>query len=392
MTPSERIATLIFRYLRGELSADQERELSEWRSQSAGNEQFFQEETDPENIRRDISEMYANKDLVWQKILEKVPELDKAPETGKAVRFRMMSIAVILLVSLAFGLYYLLRSPAKDQNRQGLAVTKTPSIVPGGNHAVLVLADGSSIQLDSAHTGIVGSENGSSIVKKDSGQLVYSHPVPFAGREMAINILRTPRGGQYSVILSDGTRVWLNAASSLKYPAWFTGPQRAVELEGEAYFEVADNKNAPFHVRVKGKPEILVLGTSFNIMAYPDEPFMSTTLLEGRVKTGSRILSPGQQAQAADSQAEVSVIDNVDTESITAWKNGETSFRNASIREIMRAISRWYDVDIAYKGAIPDKRFMGGLPRNTELSTLLDVLAQSGIHFTVEGKRITVTP
>ena len=145
-------------------------------------------------------------------------------------------------------------------------------------------------------------------------------------------------------------------------------------------------------MQVKGKPEILVLGTSFNITAYPDEPFMSTTLLEGTVKTGSKILQPGQQAQAKDSQSAIHVLKNVDVQSITAWKNGKTSFDNASIQTIMRAISRWYDVDIAYKGTIPDKRFKGGLPRNTDLSELLSVLQQNGIHFTVEGKKITVTP
>ena len=240
--------------------------------------------------------------------------------------------------------------------------------------------------------GIVGEQNGSSIEKQSSGAIVYAHGGETAPAIVEYNILKTPRGGQYSVVLSDGTKVWLNAASSLGYPAVFTGSERTVDLEGEAYFEVAGKKDAPFHVKVKGKPEILVLGTSFNVMAYPDEPFTSTTLLEGTVKTGTRILKPGQQAQAVDSQSVVRVVTDVDVESITAWKNGETSFENASIQEIMRAISRWYDVEIAYKGNIPDKRFIGGLPRDTQLSALLHVLEQNGIHFTVEGKKITVTP
>jgi len=392
MRPSERIATLIFRYLRGELSGEEERELSEWRSLSDENEQFFQEEIVPENIRKDISDMYANKEVVWQKILEKAPGLHNAPVSKKPSRFSVISIAAVFLVSLAFGTYFLLRFPRQYQKRTDVAVKNSSAIVPGGNHAILVLADGSAIELDSVRTGIVGSDNGSSIVKKDSGQLVYSIGAQASSREMAINILRTPRGGQYSVVLSDGSRVWLNAASSLRYPASFSGSERTVQLEGEAYFEVVPETNAPFHVQVKGKPEILVLGTSFNITAYPDEPFMSTTLLEGTVKTGSKILQPGQQAQAKDSQSAIHVLKNVDVQSITAWKNGKTSFDNASIQTIMRAISRWYDVDIAYKGTIPDKRFKGGLPRNTDLSELLSVLQQNGIHFTVEGKKITVTP
>jgi ferric-dicitrate binding protein FerR (iron transport regulator) len=392
MRPSERIATLIFRYLRGELSGEQERELSEWRSLSDENEQFFQEEIDPDTIRRDLSDMYANKEIVWQKILEKAPGLHNAPISGKRSRFSIISIAAIFLVSLAFGTYFLVRFPRQHQERIEVAAKDSSAIVPGGNHAILVLADGASIELDSVRTGILASDYGSSIVKKDNGQLVYSVSTRASGRETAINILRTPRGGQYSVVLSDGSRVWLNAASTLRYPVAFSGRERTVELEGEAYFEVAGKKDAPFHVRVKGKPEVLVLGTNFNIMAYPDEPFMSTTLLDGSVKTGARILKAGQQAQAVDSQSMIRVVNDVDVASVTAWKNGKTSFENASIQEIMRAISRWYDVDIAYKGTIPDKRFKGGLPRNTDLSIMLNVLGQNGIHFTVEGKRITVTP
>jgi ferric-dicitrate binding protein FerR (iron transport regulator) len=221
--------------------------------------------------------------------------------------------------------------------------------------------------------------------------------------------------------------VWINAATSIRYPISFPGNERRVELNGEAYFEVAKNSNAPFQV-ITPSMQIEVLGTHFNVMAYNDEPIVATTLLEGRVKisngnlnleennsekslnrskkTNAIILQPGEQAQIVQEIANgdkalkglepnlhsIKVVKSVDVNSIVAWKNGNTSFEHASIQEIMRAISRWYDVEVIFQGNIPNKKFVGGLPRNTELMDLLNVLEQSGVHFTVDRKTIIVTP
>jgi ferric-dicitrate binding protein FerR (iron transport regulator) len=272
------------------------------------------------------------------------------------------------------------------------ASAKAKAIVPGGNHAVLVLADGSVIKLDSTGNGVVSAQGTITITIKDSGQLIYTSNGQAPDRESGFNTLKTPRGGQYQVVLPDGTKVWLNAATSLKYPAFFAANERKVELNGEAYFEVAKNPKSPFRVIVNGKPGVEVLGTHFNMMAYGDEPFMATTLLEGSVKIGSTILKPGQQANVEFAEQKIQVINDIDVNEIIAWKNGKTSFKDASIQTIMRGVSRWYDVDISYEGKIPDKRFKGGLPRDANLSDLLSVLEQSGIHFRVEGKKITVTP
>ena len=396
MRQSERIAWLLFRYTRDELSAEEKHELSEWCSLSPENEEIFKKETNPDYIRDEMKEMYANKNAVFQKITEKYPEL--SDNSRPYLKFRLIPVAATLIITLGITALFVLQIKSKKEKSIQQSNIDIYSIKPGGNHATLTLANGSVLSLDSAGSGIIGTEGSSNIIKKDSGQLVYSNNGSGAISEISYNTLRTPRGGQYKLILPDGTNVWLNAASSLKYPSSFNSKERKVVLEGEAYFEVSKmtdppaNKKVPFLVSIQGKPDVEVLGTHFNIMAYPDEPFVLTTLLEGSVKIGSSVLVPGQQAQENNNSSSVTVINAVDLNEVIAWKNGKTSFKNASIQQIMRAISRWYDVDVEYKGIIPDKKYKGGLPRNTDLNELLEVLNQNGIHFSVEGKKIIVTP
>jgi transmembrane sensor len=396
MKHSERIGMLMFRYIRDELSFEETQELDEWRALAPENEQLFQDETNPANIRNMIKEMYEDKDVIFQKIRKRYPELNE--KSSATAKIRMISIAATVLITVGISIYFFLHNISKKDKVIEKTAIAGKSITPGGNHAILTLANGSSILLDSAQTGIVRDEGSSIIIKKDSGQLEYSKNAKTLTNDLGYNTLRTPRGGQYILVLPDGSKVWLNAASSIKYPSSFTDNVRKVELEGEAYFEVAKiispstNKRLPFIVSMIGKPDIEVLGTHFNIMAYNDEPFITTTLLEGSVQIGSVVLNPGQQARISNSEASVKVTSDVDVNAVVAWKNGKTSFKDASIQTIMRAISRWYDVDVTYKGVIPDKRFKGGLPRNTDLSELLNVLEQNGIHFNVTGKNIIVTP
>jgi ferric-dicitrate binding protein FerR (iron transport regulator) len=400
MRRSERIGELLFRFIRQELSPEDERELNEWRAVSPENEAFFQEATDPENIRRDLAEMYASKDEVARKIRERYPDFPVEKEDVFADGKRKISLSIMIKVAatiLLFGIGYLFYNRFHESKKlpaDQMAKVQNNIIQPGGNRALLILSNGDSLAIDRMADGKLSSDGSVSIEKKDSGELVYSGNGSSSDMSTAYNILQTPRGGQFSIVLSDGTRIWLNAASRLHYPSYFSGNERRVELTGEAYFEVAKNPKAPFHV-VSGKTEVEVLGTHFDVAAYPDEEAVSTTLIEGRVRVKKDqkelILNPGQEALAFE-QGPIQLIPDADTQTIIAWKEGKTVFKNASIQSIMRAISRWYDVDVVFEGELPNRQFTGSLPRNTNLSELLTVLEKNNIHFHVEGRRITVTP
>jgi ferric-dicitrate binding protein FerR (iron transport regulator) len=428
MKQSERIGLLMFKYLRDELSPEESLELNEWRYHSPENEEVFLHATDPETIREEITDMYKSRELVLQKIKERYPHLVRdSSKSNRSTTLWIISIAAILLIVFSSGWYFLGRRLSKTPKETSTPFKVAKDIKPGGNHAILTLANGSSILLDSVQNGVMTKEGSSSILKERSSQIVYTIDAIARTNEIRYNMLQTPRGGQYILVLSDGTKVWLNAATSIRYPVSFLGNERKVELNGEAYFEVAKNSNAPFKV-ITPSMDVEVLGTQFNVMAYNDEPIVATTLLEGKVKISKKnlnleennskkslnrinnkneiVLQPGEQAQIAQvithgekalkglepDLPSIKVVKSVDANSIVAWKNGNTSFEHASIQEIMRAISRWYDVEVVFQGNIPDKKFVGGLPRNTELRDLLNVLEQSGVHFRVDGKKIIVTP
>jgi len=265
--------------------------------------------------------------------------------------------------------------------------------LPGSNKAVLTLANGKTITLDDAQNGTLA-QQGSTIVKKAAnGQLVYNvAALAKTNTAPSINTIATPRGGQYQVILPDGTKVWLNSASSLRFPTRFTGNLRQVEITGEAYFEVTKNAAMPFKVKTN-RAEIEVLGTHFNVMAYDDENVMKTTLLEGAVNINSGSFSaklkPGQQAQIRSS-GKNKVVDDIDMEDEIAWKNGIFQFRDAGIDDILRQASRWYDLDIVYKGNTPVREFNGHISRNVKASELLNMLKYAGIELKIEGNKIIV--
>ncbi|SKA40732.1 FecR protein [Chitinophaga eiseniae] len=269
---------------------------------------------------------------------------------------------------------------------------KVQDIPAGGNKATLTLANGARIVLDDAADGTVASQGGISIQKTTNGQLVYTVTGNNRLTDTGYNTIQTPKGGQYQVNLPDGSKVWLNAATSLTFPAAFGTGARTVSLNGEAYFDVATTTNAqPFTVKVNDL-SIDVLGTQFNVMAYTDEPASHTTLLTGAVRVtqgnASKLLQPGQQA-VAGSRIQVQAAD---TEAAVAWKNGMTVFTDADIHSIMRQIARWYDVDIIYQGEIPQRLFTGKIPRNANVSKVLKILELSNIHFTIDGRKIIVTP
>lgn len=268
-------------------------------------------------------------------------------------------------------------------------------VLPGGNRAILTLSNGTTIKLDNQPNGMLAHEGTSKISKTAGGKLIYNSirfPHPAEGEKE--NMISTPRGGQYQITLSDGSKVWLNAASSLRFPATFTGKIRQVEITGEAYFEVAKNAAIPFIVKTRNA-EVQVLGTHFNVMAYDDEAVSKTTLLEGAVKikstTDVNVLKPGEQA-LLNTHGRIDVSDHVDVEAETAWKNGTFSFKEASIEDVMRQIARWYDVTISYESrTLPVKQLTGSISRSVKASELLSMLSYTGINFQIEGKKIIVT-
>jgi len=300
--------------------------------------------------------------------------------------YRYVAAAASVLIVLYFGdRYFLSKQPAPQ-----IAAIKTKDIGPGGNKAILILSNGVKVSLNETR-GKVAVQRGVTINKNNSGQLVYSkidtkEPVAADG----FNTIITPKGGQYQVVLSDGTHVWLNAASSLRYPASFAHvKERRVELTGEAYFEVAKNKAVPFLVKSAGQ-EIRVLGTHFNVNTYPDEPATKTTLLEGSVLiNNSALLRPGEQASVAGKTVHISPVD---TELATAWKNNKFMFENEDIHDIMRMVGRWYDVDISYEGNVTGEKFEGSVSRFTNVSKVLNILQLTGnVHFKIEERRIIVS-
>lgn len=274
---------------------------------------------------------------------------------------------------------------------------------PGHSQAILTLSNGTKIVLDNTHNGTLAEEGSSRVTRTDSGRLAYtvvtgngkeerSRGAGGSGSTVMWNELSTPRGGQYELSLSDGTKVWLNAASSIRYPAQFDGRDRVVSVSGEAYFEVArDRDQRAFRVKVNNMT-VDVLGTRFNINAYTDERIIRTTLLEGsvRVSQGSSVvLHPGEQAGVDSS---VTRIASVDLDEVMAWKNGLFRFRNADLPTVLRQLSRWYDLDIVFEGKVPDAHFEGKIPRDAMASQVLSLLEKNQVHFRIEGKKLYVKP
>lgn len=270
-------------------------------------------------------------------------------------------------------------------------VPETPIAIeapPGGDHAILTLANGKSVVLDSAANGTLAIQGKDRVVKQ-GGQLDYQGASKADGPEL-FNNLATPRGGQYKLVLADGTKVWLDAESSITYPTAFAGKVRQVSITGQAYFEVVHNANMPFEVKVGGEI-VKDVGTAFNIDAYTDEPTLKITLASGAIAVDGRteLNKPGQQVEYKGGEQQ---LHDADLNAVLAWKDGLFYLTSADIGTVMRQVSRWYDVDVQFENGMPAGHITGEVPRNTMLSTVLQVLRTSGVHFTTEGKTIRVMP
>ena len=332
----------------------------------------------------------------WQPVIDRILGREVGTEIvtrRRLIYLRYYAAAVVILL-LGVATWLILRPKQVPVPAEAAQTSRFRNDVPpGGNRAILTLAGGKTVVLDSVHQGQLARQAGSVVLKSDSDRLTY-RPNGVGGEAGAItyNILATPRGGQYRLTLVDGTRVWLDAASSIRYPTSFTGAERTVEVTGQAYFEVAHDAKHPFHVRV-GQLVVEDIGTSFNVNAYAEEGSIRVTLIEGKVGLSTvrsrETLDPGQQAAIGENGA-IGVTDHADLGEVLAWKNGLFSFNAADMAVIGRQISRWYDVDLVFRDSVPG-HFVADIPRDEPVSKLLQLLELTGrVHFIIEGRKITV--
>lgn len=309
------------------------------------------------------------------------------------MRAHLSKAAVLTALIMGAAYFYFKQPKLKSTANQIVQVKK--EIKPGGDNAILQLADGSTITLNEAANGHLANQQGIKVTKTKSGELVYSVTNQTSQNRAMLNTVSTPKGGQYHLILVDKTEVWLNSGSSITFPTAFSGKDRKVKITGEVYFEVAKDKTKPFIVNTN-RSEISVLGTHFNINAYPDEEAEATTLLEGSVKVKRNqemvLLKPGQQASIDHRAQRINLREIDNPEAIIAWKNGYFQFERADLASVMRQISRWYDADVRYNGAFPVKEYTGKIPRKVGVNKLIEMLSYSGIHCTINNNQIIVNP
>lgn len=347
-------------------------------------ERWYQKEADGRELP-DVKNIGTVKEEIWNGALHQAG----LPGSHRKSPLRIwLPLAAAILIFLSVGFYFLVFNPSETPVAPNYA---KEDIAPGGDKAVLILADGSRIILNHAKNGTLVSQGNISINKIGNGRLKYNTLKSVQGvadGTLALNTIVTPRGGQYHVILPDGTRVWLNASSSIKFPMVFSGKERKVEITGEAYFEVVTDPERPFDVKA-GETNIRVLGTHFNVMAYADEQAVNTTLLEGKVKVSSgkttNFMKPGQQALISNGTINIATAN---VEEAVAWKNGYFYFKDSDIKTVMRQISRWYDVDVEYKGVVPETVFSGKMHRNVNVSKVLDVLSYFKIDYSITDSKI----
>ena len=376
------------------ISDEEQEQLTTWESALDGEEGLLELHTPEEQIqlqRRMWEQIEGNANLSGQLI-------QFSTHRGKRRWYSFAAAASILILLGISGYLFFLRKPNQEvaNNPEARQLLK-PDVAPGSNRAVLILGNGSAIQLDSAQNGILTRQGDANITKMANGQLAYNllNEKP---TDILFNILTTPRGGQYQLTLPDGSRVWLNAASSIRFPSSFTGRERRVQITGEVYFEVAKDAARPFRVDVetgKGGPaEIEVLGTNFNVNAYSEEPDIKTTLLEGSVRikkeNAAQLLSPGQQASLTTTG--IRMEENVDLSKVVSWKNGFFWFDNTDLHTLMRQVSRWYNVDVQFEGQIAEEGFSGKISRSEPLSRFMKVLEVNDVHIKMEGRKITIMP
>lgn len=393
---TEQAKELLQRYRMGLCTEEEKLVIEKWLSSLAEDGQW----------EWTAQEKEAFKEMLQVRIGREIDETDVVPVIPRR-RFRFfhfVAAAAIILVMGAGAYSLFFRSTEKKETLTHKANPQPGNdIQPGENGAILTLANGEKIVLDSAGNGTLAIQSDVKVINK-GGQLIYDSKSS-SSDEVVYNTISTPRAKQFKLQLSDGTRVWLNAASSIRYPARFTQNSRTVEISGEVYFEVAsqgsDNGKAkvPFSVKILSATEddggtVKVTGTHFNINAYEDESLIKTTLIEGSIQfkkgDAEKWLMPGEQAQL-NKKGIIKILKNANVEAEIAWKNGYFTYDKTDIQTVMKQLSRWYDIEVDYEnGIVPDDKYWGDIQRDATLSTVLKVLEMSGLKFRIEGKKVTV--
>jgi len=376
----QRLSELSEKWLKGTITQDELALLNEWYNTSMH-----------ENVN------WTGGDLHEEQLKERLfynVELNIADEAVvRRLRFKTFLYKAAAVITIMLGAatgYILLRG---SQTEQTNIVASQPVKVNPDNYkkAVLILSNGQTMTLDDAANGVIAQQGATIINKTRDGELSYSSADGNTKvAKISINTLSTPIGGQYNISLPDGSKVWLNASSTLKFPTAFAGDERVVELTGEAYFEVAKNKAMPFRVKMANETSIKVLGTHFNIMAYPGEHSVNATLLEGSINVQkgklNKTIAPGQMAEITDKIA----LQNVDADEAISWKNGLFRFERADVHTVMREIERWYNVEVLYDDGMPDNQITGYMSRSAELNEVLNMLELSGLKIKTQGNKVKV--
>lgn len=387
----DRIACLLNIYTSGKATDAEEDELMTWVLEAENDDALKNFMLDIWNQRHSKNDYaYVDWEDIYSQIVAKA-EKGKSKATGWKRSIGWVAAASVLLISSIIYFY-----PSSDQQEK---ITASPQLKkdvapPTGDKAVLILADGTKIEMDSVSNGMIAVQGDVSIVREEDGTITYSGK---AGRDISYNTFRVPKGSKpLSLTLTDGSRVWINVGSSITYPTAFVGKEREVMIKGEVYFEVAHNAAMPFKVK-NGDITIHVLGTHFNVNAYNDDGVEKITLLEGAVvvnqKNEAKTLKPGQQALVRESGENIRIQKTVDLNEVMAWRDGKFIFNQSmDIHGIMRQLERWYNVDVVYQGEVT-QRFWGSVSKDVNLSQVLKIFeATGGVKFEIEGSRITVLP
>ncbi|NII83261.1 MULTISPECIES: FecR family protein [unclassified Pedobacter] len=378
--------SLLKKYLSGDCTVNEIEQVDQW---------FDSMDAVPEDL---IGLSDDQRRLVEDKIFERILLNIETKGQQKIIPIPKKSIRVSTVLWAAASLILVLGAvliwryhPELHLQNQTAKLHQSVHIKPGGNRAVLTLGDGSSVVLTEAKIGALADQQNVSVVKTAEGELSYEMHNGSASAKISYNKITTPLGGKYSVVLPDGSKAWLNAKSSLRFPTAFTGAERVVQMTGEVYFEVAKNPKQPFKVQ-SGETEIKVLGTHFNVMAYGDEAEQKTTLIEGSIHLSSgkfsQLLKPGQQA-LIDPYG-IKVNNNCDLEAVMAWRNDLFIFKDMEIKEIARQLARWYDIQVVFRGTPSKISYTGTISKDVELSELLSMLQFTGLKYELNGHQLTI--
>ena len=400
---TERLQILMGLYFDKTINEVQLHELSQWVTLHSKDEELIQlleQQWNHHQANAIIPDVES--DRIITAILTSSSSIQITPSDNNVITISskvkwLKRLAVAASILIIFSVGYLKLQPGKRLPSTNPIAKVAPiknDVMPGGQKALLTLSDGSQIVLDSASNGLLSQQGGTKVIKLANGQLEYAATTG-SSAELVYNTMSTPAGGQYQLTLPDGSKVWLNASSSIHYPTAFTQNERRVTITGEAYFEIAKNAQKPFIVKMYNGSEVKVLGTHFNIKAYTDEEQINTTLLKGSINVSqgakNNLLKPGNQAQI-DKSGKINIVMDVNTEEAVAWKNGNFQFTSADVTTVLKQAARWYNIDVVYAGTTSsENKFTGKIPMSVNLSRLLKWLEYSDIHFKLEGRKLIVT-